>query len=60
VPHIDGRAEAIEGALDDVHRAHHAGAETARLSQNHPHARPSRYPGMKGFGARAAIATVFA
>ena len=34
--HVDGRAEGFKGDLDDVDGAHHAGAKTARLEQQHP------------------------
>ena len=37
VPHIDRRAVFLQRALDDLDRAHHAGAETARLGQNDLH-----------------------
>ena len=33
VPDIDGRAIKIERALDDIDRAHHAGAESARTGE---------------------------
>ena len=34
--HVNGRAEGLKGDLDDIDGAHHAGAETARLEQQHP------------------------
>ena len=37
VAHIDRRAVFLERALDDLDRAHHAGAEAARLRQNDLH-----------------------
>ena len=33
---IDGRAEGLKSDFDDVDRADHAGAEAARLEQQHP------------------------
>src|SRR5262249_19023090 len=37
VAHVDRRPVFHQRALDDLDRAHHAGAETARLGQNHLH-----------------------
>jgi len=31
--HVDGGAEGFQGDLDDVDRAHHSGAEAARLKE---------------------------
>jgi hypothetical protein len=37
--HIDGRAELLERALDDVDGPHDAGAKAARLCKNYAHQR---------------------
>jgi hypothetical protein len=37
VTHIDGRAILCQGALDNLDRAHDAGAKTSRLRQNDLH-----------------------
>ena len=37
VAHIDRRAVFLQGALDDLDGADHAGAKTARLSENYLH-----------------------
>ena len=34
--HVDGRAKGFQSDLDNVDRAHHAGAKAARLEQQHP------------------------
>src|SRR5262249_48483679 len=42
VPHVDRWPVAFKRALDDFNCAHHSGAETARLGQNHFHQAPLR------------------
>jgi hypothetical protein len=34
--HVDGRTKGLQSDLYNVDRAHHAGAKTARLQQQHP------------------------
>ena len=43
VAHVDRRAERLERALDDLDRAVDAGAETARIGQQHVHDRIIRH-----------------